>query len=93
MSKSAAPLLALVFLMASCALVAKPALSSAGIAEDSWASKASMHVARAGLGVAVVNDKIYAIGGSTHSGGSGTQRGSLPVIGVALLVYFRKRNH
>jgi hypothetical protein len=49
-------------------MVAKPALSSADVAEDSWASKAPMHQARGGLGVAVVNGKIYAIGGSTEKG-------------------------
>jgi hypothetical protein len=36
--------------------------------EDVWESKAPMHVARSGLGVAVVNGKIYGIGGSTESG-------------------------
>lgn len=35
---------------------------------DFWTQKASMHVAREGLGVAVVYGKIYAIGGSTESG-------------------------
>ncbi|MHC3129102.1 MAG: hypothetical protein IBV52_03395 [Candidatus Bathyarchaeota archaeon] len=33
--------------------------------EDSWVSKAPMQEARYGLGVAVVNGKIYAIGGQT----------------------------
>jgi N-acetylneuraminic acid mutarotase len=36
--------------------------------EDSWATKAPMQVARSGLGVAAVNGKIYAIGGSNSSG-------------------------
>jgi len=35
---------------------------------DSWATKTPMHEARGGLGVAVVNGKIYAIGGSTRAG-------------------------
>ena len=68
MSKSIALLLVLIFLTASCIMVAKPALSSIGVAEDSWASKAPMHEARNNLGVAVVNNKIYAIGGDTLSG-------------------------
>jgi len=81
MRKSLAMLLALAFLTASCIIVAKPAFSSADVAEDSWTSKAPMHVARFGLGVAVVNGKIYAIGGSTRSGGGGTRNGELPVTG------------
>jgi N-acetylneuraminic acid mutarotase len=36
--------------------------------EDSWATKAPMQVARSALGVAAVNGKIYAIGGSNQSG-------------------------
>jgi N-acetylneuraminic acid mutarotase len=67
MGKSVALLLVLVFLTAS-SLMAKHAFSSADAAEDTWAAKAPMQQARAGLGVAVVDGKIYAIGGSTASG-------------------------
>jgi hypothetical protein len=74
MRKSAALLLVVVFLTASCLSVSKPAFSSADIVEDSWVSKAPMHQARTGLGVAVVNDRIYAVGGSTAIG-------SLPSVG------------
>jgi hypothetical protein len=68
MRKSVALLIVLVFLTASCLIVAKPAFSSASEAENTWATKAPMHQARAGLGVAAVNGKIYAIGGNTQSG-------------------------
>jgi len=63
MSKSVALLLVLVFLTASCVIVAKPALSSADVGDDYWVSKMPMHEARGRLGVAVVNGKIYGIGG------------------------------
>jgi hypothetical protein len=62
MRRSIALLLVLVFLTASCSTV-KSALSSAEIAENSWASKAPLNKARYSLGAAVVNGKIYAIGG------------------------------
>lgn len=68
MSKSAAAMLVLFFVVVSCIVAVKPALSSSDVAEDSWVSKASMQVARSSLGVAVVNGKIYAIGGHAENG-------------------------
>ncbi|MCW4047287.1 MAG: hypothetical protein NWE99_06975 [Candidatus Bathyarchaeota archaeon] len=68
MRKSVALLLVLAFLAASCIVVAKPALSSTDVVEDSWVSKAPMQQARAGLGVVAVNGKIYAIRGTTAGG-------------------------
>ena len=41
-------------------------------AEDSWVPKAAMHEARSSAGVAVVNGKIYAIGGAGKDGFSAT---------------------
>ena len=46
----------------SCLVILNPAF--AATAENSWVSKAQMPTARGYLGVAVVNEKIYAIGGS-----------------------------
>lgn len=68
MSKSVAAMLVLFFMIASCIVVAKPALSFTDVVEDSWVPKAPMQQARAGLGVVAVNGKIYAIGGTTASG-------------------------
>ena len=68
MRESIGLLLVLIFLTSSCLIAAKPAFSSVDAAEDTWAAKASMSQARAGLGVAVVNGKIYAIGGRAENG-------------------------
>lgn len=64
MRKAAVPsTLILVLLAATFMSVAKPA-PGAEIAENSWVTKAPMPTARGYLQVAVVNGKIYAIGGS-----------------------------
>jgi N-acetylneuraminic acid mutarotase len=69
MSKSPALLLVLIFLIASCLVVSKPAFSSADTAEDTWETMAPMPTARRLLGVATVNDKISAIGGTKDATG------------------------
>jgi N-acetylneuraminic acid mutarotase len=66
MRKSIALLLVLVFLTAPY-LMAMPARSSTvstNVTENTWVTKTPMHQARGFLGVAAVNGKIYAIGGS-----------------------------
>jgi len=78
MSKSFALMIVLFFLVASCLVVAKP-VSAAPVAENSWVSKVPMHQAKNSLGVAVVNGKIFAIGGSTESGVVGTNEEYDPV--------------
>jgi N-acetylneuraminic acid mutarotase len=67
MRKTIALLLVLFFITVSCLMAAKPALSSADTAEDTWTTKASMPTARHDVGLAVVNGKIYAIGGWNDS--------------------------
>ena len=74
MRKSFALMLVLAFLTALCLLVIEPALSIADVVENSWVSMSPMHVGKGRtLGVAVVNGKIYAIGGD---GGSVQYTGS-----------------
>ncbi len=65
MSRTAAVLIVLVFLASILAIPVNPVSAAS---PDSWTAKTPMREARGGLGVAVVNGKIYAIGGSTASG-------------------------
>jgi N-acetylneuraminic acid mutarotase len=83
MSKSVALLLLLVFLSASCVIAAKP-VSAASTVENSWVAQAPLRQARYSCGLAVVGNKIYAIGGSSLKGTSSLQHGFLPTAGMVL---------
>jgi N-acetylneuraminic acid mutarotase len=67
MDRSVALLVVLVMII-SVTVVSKSAFSSTQVVENSWERKCPMQQARSGLGVVVVNGKIYAIGGSTMEG-------------------------
>ena len=102
-SKPLASALILVFLTISGIIVTIP-VSAAFETENTWVEKAPMHVARGGLGVAVVNGQIYAIGGESDVGVTGinevynstadawTYRTSMPTprIGFAIVAYQNK---
>ena len=75
-------LLALLFILITILLATAPALAQTNTVEDSWSSKAPLQVARGGLGVAVVNDKIYAIGGSTRTGSTGSPIFPTSIVGT-----------
>ncbi len=53
----------LIVLFTPCIAIIEPVSAAS---EDSWATKASMHQNRFNLGTAVVNEKIYAIGGQIN---------------------------
>ncbi len=62
MSKATSTLIVLILLTTLCIII------SASASPNSWTTKAPMQQTRSVLGVAAVNGKIYAIGGSTASG-------------------------
>ena len=70
--------LVLALLIASLMVIATSS-ASPSMTENSWTTKAPMKEARAYLGVAVVNGKIYAIGGDT---GSPVGNGPGPTVGT-----------
>jgi hypothetical protein len=83
LGKTGAVLLVLVFLIASCMAV-KPAFSLTEVTENTWITKTPMRHERYGLGVAVVNGKIYAIGGSSEEGTNSYSAGYFPTSGKVL---------
>jgi hypothetical protein len=64
MTKKLTPFLIVILLVS--LFIATVQLPVVGASENSWTIKKSMPTARGGLGVAVVNDQIYAIGGSNN---------------------------
>jgi N-acetylneuraminic acid mutarotase len=58
--------LVILFLTSSCIVLSK-SVSGDSMVENSWVEMAPMHVARADLGIATVDGKIYAIGGTTQT--------------------------
>jgi len=69
MRKNLLMVVVLLFLIASCFTTIKKVSAST---QDSWTSKAWMPTARTSLGTAVVNGKIFAIGGGNHDGSLNT---------------------
>jgi hypothetical protein len=64
MTKKLTPFLIVILLVST--FIATVQLPAVDAAENSWTAKNPMRTVRGGLGVAVVNDKIYAIGGSNN---------------------------
>ncbi len=67
MNKTVALLLVLIILIAATAIATKSVRSSEEATENSWTIKAPIQIARAHIGVAVVNERIYVIGGDAGS--------------------------
>jgi len=64
MKKKLTPFLIVILLVSLFLLTSRSIVGGAD--ENSWTTKEPMPTARGGLGIAVVNDKIYAIGGSNN---------------------------
>src|SRR4030067_3429532 len=73
MSKSVSLVVFLVFILEAFVVATKPV---SGDDLGAWTTKAMLREARSGLGVAVVNGRIYAIGGTTSSGFVASSPGS-----------------
>jgi N-acetylneuraminic acid mutarotase len=79
MSKSVALLLVLFFLMSLFAVQVKPVSATNDVTEDSWVGLEPLPTIRRDLGVAVVDGKIYAIGGRNDNGWLSTNEEYDPV--------------
>jgi N-acetylneuraminic acid mutarotase len=67
MHKTAAALLVILFFASSLITINLAESTTTPPTENTWTQKTPMHEARQGFGVAVVNGKIYALGGGTQS--------------------------
>jgi len=72
----------IVFLVLCSLSVSLTNIAADNAAEDSWTTMEPMPTARSGLGVAVVNCKIYAIGGSAYDGKLNTNEMYNPATGA-----------
>ena len=79
MSKKKTALLALVLLISLFTMQVKPASTANDVSEDSWVSLEPLPTIRRDHGVAVVNGKIYAIGGRNDNGQLSTNEEYDPV--------------
>ena len=82
MRKKKTALLVLILLFSLFAMQAKSASTANDVSEDSWVSLEPLPTIRRDLGVAVVNGKIYAIGGRTDGARLSTNEEYDPVTGT-----------